>query len=759
MPVEQSNCITGRIMIVDDDTGITDMLSIMLDAKGYKTKSFNSGAEAIEILKDQEFDLLITDLEMPDMNGIELLRAGIEIDPNLTCIVMTGSGSVETAVEAMKTGAFDYILKPFKISYLLPVLTRAMHVRKLRTENMQLRETIAIHELGKAIALSSDLDSIMNKVADAALSQCDADEVSIMLPTEDGKELYIAVLCGGTGTEHIGMHVPLEQGIAGWVARNKELVVLQGEINDPRFVPIKPRSDIYTAVSIPMMSSGKLVGVLNVNITKKCRRFTIGQIKALGVLVSIISPILEKIQLYLQIREGEEKYRSIFENMFDGIYQRLPDGKLIAANPALVRILSYDSPQDLMENITNPYNQLFINPDDYAEIKHVMEIHGEVQNLEYQIYRKDKTKAWVSINARAIRDKNGVLRYHEGILSDISKRKEAEQQLVKERNMLNRIMKTSPSGIMVIDGNGKIIFANKRVREVFNLPKEKIDGSQYDSRAWCITDLDGNPISDENLPINKVLASGKPVYGARVIMTLTNDRPVYLFVNAAPVIEKSGCISEVVITFDDITQQCRNEKKIIETIGKLRKSLDDTILAMAMIVEKRDPYTAGHQERVAGLAVAIAKNINLSEKQINGIRMAGIIHDIGKMSIPSEILSKPSKLSDFEFALVKQHAETGYNILETINFPYPVAQIVYQHHERLDGSGYPRGLKGNNILLDARILAVADVVEAISSHRPYRPALGIDKAMEEISENKGILYDPAVADACLKLFNENSYII
>jgi len=175
---------------------------------------------------------------------------------------------------------------------------------------------------------------------------------------------------------------------------------------------------------------------------------------------------------------------------------------------------------------------------------------------------------------------------------------------------------------------------------------------------------------------------------------------------------------------------------------------------MALTVETRDPYTGGHQRRATNLARAIATEMGLSEEQIDGIRMAGLVHDLGKISVPAGILNKPSRLTEDEFGIVQTHPQVGYDILKTIEFPWPVAQIVLQHHERMDGSGYPKGLVGKDVLLEARILAVADVVEAMSSHRPYRPALGMDKALEEISRNKGVLYDPSVVDACLKVFTE-----
>ena len=175
------------------------------------------------------------------------------------------------------------------------------------------------------------------------------------------------------------------------------------------------------------------------------------------------------------------------------------------------------------------------------------------------------------------------------------------------------------------------------------------------------------------------------------------------------------------------------------------------------VLESRDLYTSSHQSRSADLARAIAKEMGLAQKKIEGIRMAGSIHDIGKLSIPAEILVKPTKLTNIEFLMIKEHPRTGYEILKDVESPWPLEQIVYQHHERMDGSGYPRNLKGNEIIMEARIMAVADVVEAIASHRPYRPGLSIEAALEEILKNKGVLYDNTVTDVCLRLFREKGY--
>ena len=197
-------------------------------------------------------------------------------------------------------------------------------------------------------------------------------------------------------------------------------------------------------------------------------------------------------------------------------------------------------------------------------------------------------------------------------------------------------------------------------------------------------------------------------------------------------------------------------KELKKSTDKIKTNIEGTIHAMAMTVEMRDPYTAGHQRQVADLASAIAVKMGIPREQRDSIHLAGTIHDIGKMQVPTEILSKCGKLTELEFDMIKTHSQAGYDILKTIEFQWPIAEFVLQHHERMDGSGYPSGLKAESILIEARILSVADVVDAIVPHRPYRPALGIEKAQEEIFDNRGIVYDSDVVDACLSIISENN---
>ncbi len=221
--------------------------------------------------------------------------------------------------------------------------------------------------------------------------------------------------------------------------------------------------------------------------------------------------------------------------------------------------------------------------------------------------------------------------------------------------------------------------------------------------------------------------------------------------------EERNLINIIAERLGEIFERKQGEVKLQQSYQKLQKTMEDTISTIGKIAETRDPYTAGHQKNVSQIATFIAQEMKLPKDKIEGIRIASLVHDIGKISLPAEILNKPTKLSEIEFSLIKDHSQVGHDVLKSIDFPWPVARIVLQHHERLNGSGYPNKLKGDEIILEDRIIGVADVVEAMSSHRPYRPALGIDAALEEITQNRDILYDPEVVNVCLKLFEEKEF--
>jgi PAS domain S-box-containing protein/putative nucleotidyltransferase with HDIG domain len=266
-----------------------------------------------------------------------------------------------------------------------------------------------------------------------------------------------------------------------------------------------------------------------------------------------------------------------------------------------------------------------------------------------------------------------------------------------------------------------------------------------------IVDPEYLPVAQEN---TRRKLEGLEETGPYELLTHRKDgEPVWVEVSTR-LVSKGGVPVEIEGIARDITERKLAEQERERSLERLRETLEQTVYALAAAVEMRDPYTAGHQRRVADLATAIAEEMNLPEDRSRGVRMAGLVHDVGKIHIPAEILSKPTRLTEVEWSMIKAHPQAGYDILKDIEFPWPVARIVLQHHERVNGSGYPQGLSDKEILLEARILGVADVVEAMASHRPYRPAHAVEEALGEIRENRGILYDPEAVDACLEVIGK-----
>ncbi len=327
----------------------------------------------------------------------------------------------------------------------------------------------------------------------------------------------------------------------------------------------------------------------------------------------------------------------------------------------------------------------------------------------------------------------------------IAARQKAEEAIALARDDWQTTFDAATDVITVHDMDFNIIRSNPSAQSILGLQIE--EGMPL---AKCFRSYHGTEKPPSGCASCQSLQTGKP-------STLEIFEPHlnrHLEIRAMPRFGKDRRLIGLIHVVRDISERKLAEAKIKETLDSLRKALAATIQVLVSVVETRDPYTAGHQIRSADLARAIATEMKLSEGQIDGIRIAGTIHDIGKLSIPAEILSKPCSLTTIEFSLIKEHSRQGYKILKDVESPWPLAEMVYQHHERMDGSGYPRNLKGDEILMEARILAVADVVESMASHRPYRPGLGLGVALDEITKNRGVFYDTAVVNACLRVFNE-----
>ncbi len=333
---------------------------------------------------------------------------------------------------------------------------------------------------------------------------------------------------------------------------------------------------------------------------------------------------------------------------------------------------------------------------------------------------------------------------------------EAEREREKTVDNIEAVNKQFRS-LLELSGDLILLF-DVRLNQIVDCNAAACEQTKY-SREELLTlslsDIDVDLTDTGWIDIVQDVRIQNPYMIERVFQTAQGDLfPVEL--SFAHIALKSG--EYISIVGRDITERKLAEEERKTFNQKLHSSLMQTIQTVSLALEKRDPYTAGHQHRVTQIALAIANEMHAPTEELNGIRLGGMVHDIGKIYIPSEILTRPGKLTDIEFMMIKTHAQVGYDILKEVDFPWPIAQMVLQHHERLDGSGYPQGLQGNEILQEAKILAVADVVEAMASHRPYRSALGMEKALEEIKKNKGVFYDPEVVDICCQIMENNDFI-
>ena len=447
-----------------------------------------------------------------------------------------------------------------------------------------------------------------------------------------------------------------------------------------------------------------------------------------------------------QRKQAEELFEALSVSSPIGVYI-LSDKKFEFVNPQLRSYLGYTD-----EELLGKESLGLVSEEDRGKVREsaVRMLKGErTSPYEYRIVTKSGEARWVMETVTSIeyRGKRSTL----GNLMDVTQRKEAEQALRDSEERFRHLIETTSDLVWEVDENGRYTYVSPRIEHILGYRPDEVVGK---------TPFDLMPFKEANRVAKtfaQAITSRQPIKFLENINLHKSGSSVVLESNGVPFLDGNGDIRGYRGIGRDITERKRAEEQLQVSFQKLEKTLDGVIMAITSMVETRDRYTAGHQKRVTRLACAIAEEMGLSEDQTQMIRMAGLLHDLGKLFIPTEILCKPGQLTDIETAIIKTHPQAGYDILKNIEFPWPIAQIVAQHHERLDGSGYPLGLSGGEIHLEARILAVSDVVEAMSSHRPYRPALGLDKALKEIVNNKATLYDPDVVEACVRLFVDKKF--
>ena len=443
--------------------------------------------------------------------------------------------------------------------------------------------------------------------------------------------------------------------------------------------------------------------------------------------------------------EMEDRYRALFERSRDPIYLLDFTGRFIDANQAALDLLGYRR-----EEIPNVGLSQLLPADELPKALRALAQAAATgaASEEFRLRRKDGGEVIVDINSSVVYA-GGKPHSVQGIARDVTGQRRAAEALRESEERYRAMVEQSISGFYIIEQDA-FSYANRRMAQILG----------FDSSAELIgqrvTDLvaerDRARIAED---IRRRLAGEADSIHHTFTGLRKDGSEVEIGAHGARITAAGR--PAIIGLMQDISDARRAQREAQHYVAQLEQAVQSTIRTVATMGELRDPYTHGHERRVGEIAAAIARELGMRPGEVEGVRIAGYLHDVGKIAVPAEILSKPSRLTAPEFALVKDHALHSHEILKPVPFPWPVASAAAQHHERWDGSGYPYGLKGAAIILEARILGVADTVEAMASHRPYRPGLGLDRALREIESNRGRLYDPRVADACLRLFREKGF--
>jgi PAS domain S-box-containing protein len=701
------------ILIVEDSLVEAELLRRVLFKAGYRVTVAKNGEEGLLALNKQAYALVISDIQMPLMDGYRLCRE-IKHDKKLwhiPVILTSVLSEPEDIIEALNVGADSYLTKPFVEANLL-----------------------------------NRIHSLMVSATGGKLAEAEhAEQVEY-----NGKQHTI----NANSRQLLNLLLSVYENT---LSQNRELIETHNQLN-----------------------------LLNDNLEAQVKERTTA------------------------LRQSEEQVSKIAESAQDAIIMMGADQRISFWNAAAERIFGFTA----IEAIGRELHTLIVPAQAYAKFKQGFSnfqstgsgpIVGKM--LELTALRKGGEEFPVELSVAATPFHS---QWHAiGVVRDISERKKAEAEIAHTNRALAAISAVNRHLVYATDEDTLLHSICSAIVEQRGYRMASVAYAQQDKQksikvmayaghnegylesaqlSWAENEHGMGPsgrairsgmtqlckdIANDHLYLPWRNAALQRGYASSIALPLADANgeifgtlTVYAEEVNAFNLAEVDMLEELAgdLAFGVRTLRTRHERDLAleqsrRYLTQLQTSLEDTIQAISGIVELRDPYTAGHQTRVADLATAIARQMNLPDEQVLTIHLAGIVHDLGKIKIPAEILSKPGQLSEIEYLLIQTHPQAGYDILKDINFPWPIAQTVLQHHERLDGSGYPQGLKGDAIKLEARVLCVADVVEAMSSHRPYRPGLGIESALDEIVKKRGSSFDPDVVDACVALFKDHQFAL
>ncbi len=735
----------------------------------FTTKRVDNRADFVEALDTFAPDVLLAAYQLPGFNGGEALAHVRHVHPEIPVIMVTGALGEEAAIALLTAGAADYVLKQNLLrlpSAIERAITVEQGIRTRKGAERALREANALLQTTERIA---HIGGFRWDIASGRIVW--SDEIYRMFGLSPGE--FVPSIAGFVERIHPDDRQRVWDAIDASVTRNEPF-----DIEFRLLRPDQTERIIQSRGELVRDEAGRPTGMTGTS-----------------------HDITDRRRADESLRTSEERFRLLVEHAPDAILLYDADqNRFVAANKAAEQLFSCGREELLRVGPSHfyPPEQPDARPVGESFAKHNARVLAG-EELTYERLIRNALGRERLCQVTLVRLPSAEQRLLRASFVDVTVQKEAEVALLRLNRTLqtlsrgNEVLVRTTSEAALLDAMCQVIVETSDYRMAWiGVPQQDAGKSvtpvawageigQYLEKAqitWADT-LRGRG------PHGRAIRSGDP----QVTQNLQTDPSMEPWSQAA---KESGFMSSVVLPLKDASGVFAvlmiyaaktgafnsDELKLLEELAsdlafgirmlrehtahealnqRWRTSLETTVGAIANTVEMPDPYTAGHQQRVARLAVAIARELHLSEEQIQGLYLAGIIHDVGKINIPSEILNKPGKLSKLQYQLIQGHPQSGYDIIKGVDFPWLIAQMVLQHHERLDGSGYPQGLKSEAILAEAKILAVADVVEAMMSHRPYRPALGIDAALSEIENGKGRLFDPEAVEACVALFRQNGF--
>ena len=752
----------ARILIVEDEAILAAHLALSLGQMGYQPAGqAATGEAAVELALKEKPDAILMDVRLRgEMTGIQAAEA-IHRSSDIPIIYLTAYAEESVLQQAKITEAYAVLAKPVRERELRASLEMALYKHEAESQLRRLNQVLrAVRDVNHLITHEQDSQTLLQETCNILAQTRGYTLVWIGKPEPADGLVHPVAQAGEQGDYLEAIRIawdesPWGMGPTGIAVRERKLDVCRDFAADPRQAPWREaamRHGFASSAAIPILRGDVLFGVLNVY-ADKVDFFSGEELDLLMELAGDLAYALEaadgaaaRRQAEDHLAQSEKNLQSILENFQDAYFRTDTSGRFVLLSPSAPRQYSYASVEEMMGQ---PADTLYGDTADRDTVLEEIRRDGRVRDRVGRGRKKDGSLFWVSLNAQCYYDDKGRIAGTEGAARDITEREMAKEALQESESKFRNVFQHSRDAI-VVNRDGLHVFENQAYLSLYGYASAE--------------ELEGRPVLDLVAPSHRgqiaefvrLRSAGRPAQGFFESRGLRKDGSEFDTEIQASTFELQGRIHTLAV-IRDVSERKKAEARLLKSDRELREAFQSSIRALSSAIEMRDPYTAGHQERVTRLSAAIAREMGLDDDKVEGIRIAGMVHDIGKLSIPAEILSKPTKLSPAEYGLIQSHPQSGYTILETIPFPWPIAPIVLQHHERMDGSGYPNKLAGEAILIEARIIAVADVVEAMSSHRPYRPALGSTEALDEIKRKKGVWFDAAVVDACVRVMTERGF--